>query len=70
MKKSNAISRHILKTITYRVLGTLTTMGVSLYCTGSFKIASMLGAGELLLKPILYFAHERIWYKFVKIKKN
>lgn len=32
-------------------------------------LASMLGAGELILKPIIYFFHERFWYKFVKIKK-
>ena len=68
MTKRNALSRHILKTITYRILGTLTTMAVSYGCTGSFKIASMLGVGELALKPLLYFAHERIWYKFVKLK--
>jgi uncharacterized membrane protein len=31
-------------------------------------MASMLGIGELVLKPILYFLHERVWYKYIKIK--
>jgi len=24
--------------------------------------------GELALKPVLYFLHERVWYKHIKIK--
>jgi uncharacterized membrane protein len=23
----------------------------------------------LLIKPVIYFFHERLWYKFIKIKK-
>lgn len=61
--------RHILKTITYRILGTLTTV-VTAYLLGvSIQVSSLLGLGELLLKPIIYFIHERIWYKYVKLKK-
>lgn len=65
----SSIKRHILKTITYRILGTITTVFVA-YCLGaSIEVSSLLGLGELLLKPIIYFVHERIWYKYIKIKK-
>jgi uncharacterized membrane protein len=32
----------------------------------------MVGLGELVLKPIIYFLHERVWYKWIKfgLKKN
>lgn len=61
--------RHILKTITYRILGTLTTVVTAYLLGASIQVSSLLGLGELLLKPIIYFIHERIWYKYVKLKK-
>jgi uncharacterized membrane protein len=64
-----SIQRHILKTISYRALGTLTTFGLSYMFTGSISVASTLGATELCVKPLLYFLHERAWYKYVKMKK-
>ena len=66
---NNALLRHTLKTISYRVLGTLTTFTVSYVTTGSVTIASTIGFTELMIKPVIYFFHERIWYKFVKFKK-
>ena len=66
--KDSALKRHLLKTISYRFLGTLTTVMVA-YCLGvPIALASMLGVGELLLKPVIYFLHERLWYKYMKIK--
>lgn len=62
--------RHLLKTISYRLLGTITTVLISYFSTGSWGLAGTLGVFELTLKPILYFTHERIWYKFIKIGRN
>ena len=67
-RPDNALKRHILKTITYRLFGTTVTVSTALFLGASIQIASILGAGELVLKPIIYFIHERIWYKFVNIK--
>jgi uncharacterized membrane protein len=67
-RKDSAFKRHVLKTISYRFLGTLTTVTTA-YCLGApIGLASMLGVGELILKPLVYFFHERIWYKYIKIK--
>ena len=66
--KGSAVKRHLLKTISYRFLGTLTTI-ITAYVLGApLLIVSMLGVGELVMKPIIYFLHERLWYKYVKIK--
>ena len=65
----NSLFRHTLKTISYRFLATLTTFTVSYFTTGSVVFASTIGFTELMIKPVLYFLHERVWYKFVKFKK-
>jgi uncharacterized membrane protein len=69
LKEKSVLLRHILKTISYRFLGTITTVTVAYSLGTPIEIASMLGAGELLIKPVIYFVHERIWYKFVRVKK-
>lgn len=63
------IVRHVLKTITYRFFATLTTIATALYLGVSLEASSLLGLGELLIKPIIYFFHERAWYKLIKFKK-
>jgi len=63
------LKRHILKTITYRILGTLTTVITAYMLGASLEVSSLLGLGELLIKPIIYFFHERLWYKLIRLKK-
>ena len=58
--------RHIAKTISYRIIGTSITVITSLVLGASIEIASLLGVGELIIKPLAYFFHERIWYKYIK----
>ena len=70
VKEETVLLRHILKTVSYRLLGTLTTVLVALSCGVSLEMSSLLGIGELTLKPIIYFLHERMWYKYVKIKRK
>ena len=56
--------RHILKTISWRVLGTLDTIILSWVITGSWKLGLSIGGVEVVTKMVLYFLHERAWYKF------
>ena len=65
----HSLKRHILKTISYRILGTLTTVIIAYSLGASLKVSSMLGVGELVLKPVIYFLHERLWYNYIRIKK-
>jgi uncharacterized membrane protein len=70
VKEESVLLRHILKTISYRFLGTITTVVVAYSLGASFEVSSLLGVGELLIKPVIYFLHERVWYKFLSIKKK
>lgn len=58
--------RHILKTISWRIIGTLDTMILSAIITGSWEIGLAIGGVEVFTKMILYFLHERAWYKYSK----
>jgi uncharacterized membrane protein len=58
--------RHLAKTISYRLVSTGVGFLIMWYATGSIKIGAAFGAAELLLKPIIYYFHERAWYKWTK----
>ena len=58
--------RHIAKTISWRVIGTLDTIILSGIITGSLTLGLAIGGVEVITKMILYFLHERAWYKFSK----
>ena len=60
------IKRHIGKAISYRMLGTLQTCIISYIFTGNFLISGSIGLLELCIKPLIYFLHERVWYKYIK----
>ena len=60
------VKRHIAKTISYRILSTTVGFLIMWGISGSIKIGAAFGAAELLLKPFIYFLHERFWYKWVK----
>lgn len=58
--------RHIAKTISWRAIGTLDTIILSGIITGSWELGLAIGGVEVFTKMILYFLHERIWYKWIK----
>jgi len=58
--------RHIAKTISYRIVSTVIGFGIMWAVTGSLKIGAAFGIAELIYKPIQYYVHERIWYKWIK----
>jgi len=64
------VKRHIAKTITWRIVGTLDTILLGWIITGDLKIGMTIGGIEVITKMILYFLHERAWYKFSKYGIN
>ena len=58
--------RHIAKTISYRVVSTTIGFLAMWWATGSIKVAAAFGVVELIYKPIQYYFHERVWYKWIK----
>ncbi len=61
--------RSILKSISWRITGTLDTILISFIITGSIKVAASIGLVEVFTKMILYYFHERVWNK-IKLGKT
>lgn len=53
--------RSLLKAVSYRLTGTLVTIGVSFLVIGRVKPALSIGLVELVSKIGVYYLHERIW---------
>ena len=58
--------RHIAKTISYRIISTLIGFIIMWAISGSIKVGAAFGVTEIVYKPIQYYIHERIWYKYIK----
>ena len=62
-KKNLTRQRHIAKTLTWRIVGTIDTMLLGWLISGDTIIGLQIGGLELFTKMILYYIHERVWYK-------
>lgn len=58
--------RHVAKTISYRIVSTSIGFSVIWWATGSVEVGAAFGAVELLWKPIQYYIHERVWYRYIR----
>ncbi len=56
-------TRSIVKTISWRILATLTTITLVYIFIGDVSVAVSVGAIEVFLKMLVYFLHERAWDK-------
>ena len=74
----NSYKRHIAKTITWRLIGTIDTFILSWFITADPFTGFKIGFAEVITKMILYYLHERVWFKanlskyklFVESKKR
>lgn len=55
--------RSVVKTVSWRAVGTLDTIIISYLITGSLSMAASIGSIELFTKMLLYYFHERAWNK-------
>jgi len=64
--------RSIVKSISWRTIGTLDTIVISYLITGKVTLALSIGGVEVFTKMALYFFHERAWNRigFGRIKKT
>lgn len=63
MMKDQSRKRHIAKTLTWRLVGTLDTIIISVLITGSPLIGLKIGFSEVVTKMVLYYLHERFWFR-------
>ena len=62
--------RSVVKTISWRIWATLTTVALVFLFIGEFKVAFAIGGIEVITKMVLYFLHERWWNKIKFGKKE
>lgn len=55
--------RHLSKTLTWRMIGTMDTMLLSWIITANPLTGLQIGVAEVITKMILYYLHERSWYR-------
>ena len=67
-----ANKRHLLKTFSWRVVGTLDTVLITWFITGNPLLGFEIGSVEVVSKMILYYLHEKLWYRvnFGLLKRN
>lgn len=53
--------RSLLKAITYRITGTITTSLIVLAVTGELGVALAVSFVEPIAKIVIYYLHERAW---------
>jgi uncharacterized membrane protein len=61
IKDSN--KRHILKTFSWRGVGTIDTIILSWIISGNPLTGLKIGGAEVVTKMVLYFFHEKLWYR-------
>ena len=62
-KKAEAHYRSVVKSISWRIVGTIDTIFISWIITGEVRTALAIGSIEVVTKMILYYFHERTWNK-------
>ena len=62
-KFKNSTKRHLLKTFSWRLIGSFTTVLISFMLTGNPFSGFKIGFFETFTKMIFYYLHEKIWYK-------
>lgn len=62
--------RSIVKSISYRITGTITTFLISFFVTGEIKFALSIMSVDFISKIVIFYFHERLWnkIKFGKVK--
>jgi uncharacterized membrane protein len=63
IENKDSKKRHIAKTITWRIVGTIDTMILAWVISGDPVIGLKVGGAEVVTKMILYYLHERGWYR-------
>ena len=59
----NSNKRHLIKTFSWRGIGTIDTILFGWLITGNPLTGLKIGGIEMLSKMLLYYGHEKLWYK-------
>src|ERR1700720_2756604 len=62
-EKDPTVKRHLLKTVSWRIVGSIDTVFLGWFVTGQINTGAKIGGLELITKMLLYFFHERAWHR-------
>ena len=60
---SESRSRSVVKSLSWRILATATTMVIVLAFTGEIELAVAIGGIEVVAKLLIFYLHERTWQR-------
>jgi len=63
MMKDQSRKRHLAKAVTWRLVGTIDTILLSWLISGNPLTGLKIGVSEVITKMVLYYFHERVWFK-------
>ena len=58
--------RHLAKAVTWRIIASITTALIAFAFGLPPKAVGFVFLADLVIKFVLYYAHERVWYKHIK----
>lgn len=66
-KAAETKKRHLIKSITWRAIATLITFMITIFIFSDDPMAtekaSAVALAEIVLKMLIYYVHEEVWYK-------
>ena len=62
--------RHLAKTVTWRLVGTVDTILLGWLVSGDATVGLTIGGLEMVTKMILYYLHERDWFRYGRLGRE
>jgi len=62
--------RHLAKTFTWRIVGTIDTILLGWLVSGDATVGLTIGGLEMVTKMILYYLHERAWFRYGRLGRE
>ena len=59
-------SRHLAKAVTWRIIASIVTAIIAYAFGLPPKAVGAVFVADLIIKFVLYYGHERVWYKYIK----
>lgn len=58
--------RHLAKAVTWRIVASTTTAAIAFVFGLPPEAIGAVFFADLIIKFVMYYAHERVWYKHIK----
>lgn len=66
MENKVSPKRHLAKAVTWRIIASITTAAIAFMFGLPPKAVGAVFVADLIIKFVMYYIHERVWYKHIK----